>query len=484
MNECDTVLNQCMTFSYDHFDRLASRNITSGAAQNFSYLYDRWGNRWQQTETSGSGGPQPNLNFNTSSNQITTSGYAYDAAGNMTSDGTHTYTYDAEGNVTKVDNGSTNTFTYDALNQRVRIDWPWQGIEFVYNPAGQHTSSFNAANHAVSADWIFWGGSQFAVYSNNQTLFDHQDWLGTERMRTDAQGNVNGSFQSLPYGDGYTVSGNDWDQYHFAGMDQDTTSNEHAMFRGYSNMAGRWFSPDPYRGSYDFTNPQSLNRYSYVVNSPLSFVDPSGLNCVSEANNVKYSADGGQTWDTWDNSFSTTCEYDPFFDSMGGGGEGGVAPGGGGGAFGPTVTKHYGITIPCTSSATGVMGEVESGFGTYGDYSRLGGLESVTFYPPNAMDTGSTIPINVETFGFSWNVSVNVVAMSTQSMTFTTNPGHVLYPASITFSASLAGPGSINFNIDLTGTVANPLFYLGGGQFENAQWNHFLNQVSSYCQQQ
>jgi hypothetical protein len=40
-------------------------------------------------------------------------------------------------------------------------------------------------------------------------------------------------------------------------------------------------SPDPYSGSYDFTNPQSLNRYSYVLNNPLSFTDRFGLQCQS-----------------------------------------------------------------------------------------------------------------------------------------------------------------------------------------------------------
>ena len=35
-------------------------------------------------------------------------------------------------------------------------------------------------------------------------------------------------------------------------------------------------SPDPYDGSYS-GNPQSLNRYSYVMNNPLMLTDPSGL---------------------------------------------------------------------------------------------------------------------------------------------------------------------------------------------------------------
>ena len=36
-------------------------------------------------------------------------------------------------------------------------------------------------------------------------------------------------------------------------------------------------SPDPYTGSYDLTTPQSMNRYAYVLNNPMSMLDPSGL---------------------------------------------------------------------------------------------------------------------------------------------------------------------------------------------------------------
>jgi hypothetical protein len=36
-------------------------------------------------------------------------------------------------------------------------------------------------------------------------------------------------------------------------------------------------SPDPYGGSYDFSDPQSFNRYSCVQNDPMSANDPLGL---------------------------------------------------------------------------------------------------------------------------------------------------------------------------------------------------------------
>ena len=128
------------------------------------------------------------------------------------------------------------------------------------------------------------------------------------------------------------------------------------------------------------------------------------------------------------------------------------------------------------------MGAVEGNFAQYGNYSRYFGAESVSFAPPAGMGVGSTIPINVGILGINQSLSVNVTAMNSGSMTFTTNPGHLIYPGSITFAASSAGAGAINFSISISGTVANsPEFNFGGGAFEDAQWNHFLGQVGNLC---
>jgi RHS repeat-associated protein len=101
---------------------------------------------------------------------------------------------------------------------------------------------------------------------------------------------VEATFTSLPFGDAQaqtTAGGSDLDPYHYASLDYDSESNtSHAQFRQYSSTQGHWMSPDPYSGSYDSANPQSMNRYAYVMNNPLSYLDTSGLQCVTFNNGV------------------------------------------------------------------------------------------------------------------------------------------------------------------------------------------------------
>jgi hypothetical protein len=49
------------------------------------------------------------------------------------------------------------------------------------------------------------------------------------------------------------------------------------VHRYYSSTQGKFTSVDPTLQSINGLNPQSLNRYSYVLNDPLKFIDPFGL---------------------------------------------------------------------------------------------------------------------------------------------------------------------------------------------------------------
>jgi len=93
-DQSDTVLGQGLTLGYDGLNRLISRTVTVGAAQNYTYAYDRYGNR---TQTSLQTGYNFNPTYSATTNHITSSGYTYDAAGNMTNDMFHSYTYECGG---------------------------------------------------------------------------------------------------------------------------------------------------------------------------------------------------------------------------------------------------------------------------------------------------------------------------------------------------------------------------------------------------
>jgi len=180
-----------------------------------------------------------------------------------------------------VDSGSTASYLYNALNQRVQTVVASAPRNIVFNVAGQRVTIWNAGTGAQTQGQYYWGGKRVAFYSGGSVHFQHQDWMGTERARTTYNGAVEGTFTSLPFGDGLTTaSGTDTDASHFAMLDHDyEDETDHAQFRQYSEAQGRWLSPDPYYGSYDASNPQSMNRYVYVMNNPLSGTDPSGLYC-------------------------------------------------------------------------------------------------------------------------------------------------------------------------------------------------------------
>jgi RHS repeat-associated protein len=64
----------------------------------------------------------------------------------------------------------------------------------------------------------------------------------------------------------------------FTGYERDNETNlDFAQARMYGNSLGRFTSPDPTLLSVNGFNPQSWNRYVYVMNNPYLYTDPLGL---------------------------------------------------------------------------------------------------------------------------------------------------------------------------------------------------------------
>ena len=95
-----------------------------------------------------------------------------------------------------------------------------------------------------------------------------------------------------PFGEPYGWDGTT--DFSFTGMNQDTAYDLYDFpAREYSNV-GRWISPDPAGlAAVDSTNPQSWNRYAYVANNPLMYVDPSGMFLVFTGDDGEDGGDGG-----------------------------------------------------------------------------------------------------------------------------------------------------------------------------------------------
>jgi len=254
-------VNGNWTYAYDQFNRLTG--TTQNAAPQ-TYGYDRYGNRLQQ-------GTSTYVFDN--NNHISGSGVTYDALGNVTNDGFHTYAYDAESRLIKVDGNASLTYQYDATGRRVHAPT----YESVYDLNGRATTLLTLSGLWAYSE-IYAGGRHLATYSGNTTNFVHSDWLGTRRVMTSLSGVPTDTCTGLPFGDGINCIGTEWNFNRFTDDVHDSESNlEHTPFRQYSSTEGRFLSPDPYAGSIDLGNPQSMNRYSYVGGNPINFADPSGL---------------------------------------------------------------------------------------------------------------------------------------------------------------------------------------------------------------
>jgi RHS repeat-associated protein len=103
--------------------------------------------------------------------------------------------------------------------------------------------------------------------------------------------------------------------YKFTGKERDSESGlDNFGARYNSSQYGRFMTPDPMGGHYE--DPQTLNRYSYVRNNPLSLTDPTGLDfylqCTDQEhkNCTQVEIDKNKTWVQAQNGQATIITSD------------------------------------------------------------------------------------------------------------------------------------------------------------------------------
>jgi RHS repeat-associated protein len=224
------------------------------------------------------------------------SGFGYDAAGNMTSNGTASYVYDAENRLIAT---AGYSYIYDADGQRVEKctegSTPgtcasgatgtlyWRGL-------GSDTLRETDLAGNLQNNYIFFNGQRVARSDSAGTAhYYFSDHLGShgvvETVTTSGTVSCDQDIDYYPYGGVQTdyCSGSGAAQnYKFNGKERDAESGLDNFGARYdSSSLGRFMTPDwaakPVTVPYaKFGDPQTLNLYSFVENGPVNRIDPDG----------------------------------------------------------------------------------------------------------------------------------------------------------------------------------------------------------------
>lgn len=266
----DDSVNGQWQYEYGPLNRLieaCSPNCSSPATA-LQYVYDRFGNRWQENVLAGSG-PSAQLTFD-ANNHIT--GVSYDSAGDILGEGSQTFTFDGDGRIASADGGSVK-YVYDAFGHRVEKITPAGTFYFLHDLTGRPITELNSSGGWWRGE-VYAGGRHLATYTNSTVYFDYPDWLGTERMRATVDGYAAATCTSGPFGAGYGCSA--VSPMGFTGQVHDSTTGlDHFPARYYTSTWSIWLTPDPLGGH--LADPITLDKYVYGGDNPTSLTDPSGL---------------------------------------------------------------------------------------------------------------------------------------------------------------------------------------------------------------
>jgi RHS repeat-associated protein len=241
---------------------------------------------------------------------------------------THAYDYDANGNQTAGPDltdpvaAPVRTLTFNADNMPTQVVHPQGGtINLTYDgnsqrakKAGPTGTTYYFSNHFEIVDnseicYVFAGNQRVAmVKDHTSTAYFHKDHLGSSTVLTRTDGTMIESARYMPFGGQRGSGGISTTAYKFTDQELDgETGLYNYDARLYDPVVGRFVSADPYFSPnwsmhkfYNslinsskmmdgyifrymendleqyFRNPQNLDRYAYVKNDPLNYIDPNG----------------------------------------------------------------------------------------------------------------------------------------------------------------------------------------------------------------
>lgn len=250
----------------------------------FDFTYNAAGNITQESSNlPDSPLPEENTTMTyTSDNRLATYNGAtvvYDADGNMTVGPLNgqigNYTFDSRNRLTAVGNTS---YTYDAENNRISITESGMQYDVIINPTASLSQVLLRTGPDNSQTFYVYGLGLIGEESGTDYKVYHYDLRGSTVMLTDGNGATTDSYQYGPYGELLNHLGTSNTTFLYNGRDGVMTD-----YNGLYYMRARYYCPeikrfilrDSLEGS--ITDPQTINRYSFVKGNPPLYIDPLGL---------------------------------------------------------------------------------------------------------------------------------------------------------------------------------------------------------------
>jgi len=276
--------NVTQNYLYDKLNRLgsATEGVQSGGWK-YQFGYDAWGNGWvEESQSWGllANGNRPKAgSWFTAKNRLNLTPTSFDKGGNQKEISPWTLSYDAENRVKQaVKTGWTDSYDYDGEGRRVKKVSGSLTTVYVYTASGELAAEYETGT----------GGTPMPC----TTCYLFGDHLGSTRAVWDAAG-VQRRYDYAPFGERIEADRNGRSmascaagvtncfgsvamKVGFTGKERDgETGLDFFEARYMSAAQGRFMGLDSHPGLPE--NPQSLNKYTYVLNNPMKLVDPDGL---------------------------------------------------------------------------------------------------------------------------------------------------------------------------------------------------------------
>ena len=420
----DNVMDRGENFTYDSLLRLRSWELESGKSSLFTqYSYDTIGNLLEVAENQntvesnvyGLNGAQPHTltdHHDVVSNQHDI--YAYDALGRQWSGGGRVIghsAFDLPRTVTR--NGNAWTLLYDAFGNRVKKTGP-DGSTIYVGGLYERRETAAGIKHVFHVDGT--DGPVAEVTFDGVTTtpsYVVSDPLGSTAVMLDAAGTVTDRFFHQPFGKRINADGTAFSSG-LGPMKNGFTGQESDDAFGLINFKGRMYDPalkrfisaDPHVTFPSFG--QNWNPYSYALNSPLNFTDPSGFDvctalgvCYPTGKDNGPGIEGDKASDYWSSGPFAVGPTGSAGESSGGGGGRDVAKSDGSGsqqAGGSTTAAVAGAGTLVLPGTVGALGGGATTAGGAAGASVLGAILlpvaaflGITFY-----DQGTIVHDDVE----------------------------------------------------------------------------------------